>query len=275
MLDLLIVLFSFFSMQVTSIDQKEMPIIDDTSKWHPKMFYLVYPDLSLRFILPYEPDQSGVYNLFFISKESGETILLDTIKDNRRYLTPFSSGESRESRLLAMMNDHLPYLTPFSSGKYYDAVLLYNNGKYVKYDDFVFENGAEVDMRNQTIQPSDSVSEHWKMMRAFDDAISDRASDRNDMAVSSDFIIKGYVFSGFQRSPWEYETTVQIKSSETNVKTKSCTNDGYFEFDVENGIEQTLRVSAGLHLHNEINITASCGVFLVMKGFGKARKDPQ
>jgi len=43
--------------------------------------------------------------------------------------------------------------------------------------------------------------------------------------------------------------------------------------DVGDGSEQTLRVGPTLHSPVEINITASCGVFLVMKGFGKARRE--
>jgi len=248
----------------------EGALSSSADKWQPKMFYVIYPNFSLKFILPYEPDQSGFYNLFFISKESGETILLDTIKDDRRYLTPFSLEESGESRLL----DQQPCLTPFSPEKCYDVVLLYNNGKYVRYDDIIFENGVVVDMRNRSIQPSDSVSEHLKTMRSFDYAIGDRALYRDDLAMLG-FVIKGYVFSEFRRSPWEYRTDVEIKSGETVVKTKFCAGDGYFEINVEDDTEQTLRVSAGLHYNKEINITASCGVFLVMQGFGKARKDPQ
>ncbi len=76
-------------------------------KWHLEMFYIEFPGLSMSFMLPYEPDHSGVRNLFFISKESDETLLLDTIKDNKRYFTPFSSESC------------------------YDVVLLYNNSIYV------------------------------------------------------------------------------------------------------------------------------------------------
>jgi hypothetical protein len=226
-------------------------------KWHPKMFYIVMHDSSLRFILPYEPDQSGFYNLFFISKASGETRWFDTVKNNQRYFTPFSSGDR------------------------YDAVLLYNNGKYVRCNDIVFENGIEVDMSNQRIQPSDSLSERWKTMRSFGDTINGRASDRDDTAVS-DFIIKGYVFS---RSIDGVDYTWQIKGDTTwapvvqsngsIVKRKKCTYDGYFEIDVEDDSEQMLGFSAHFHALEEINMTAPCGLFLVMKGLGKARRVPK
>ena len=211
------------------------------------MFYVVLPNLSLRFILPYELDQSGFYNLFFISKESGDILLLDTIKNNQRYFTPLSSGRC------------------------YDIVLLYNNGKYVKHNDVIFENGTEVDMSNQHIQLSDSISKYWKIMRSFDYAITSRTSDSDDISVST-FIIKGYVFSE-RRGGFTWPAFV--KSRGANVKGKECNSDGYFEIDVEDESEQILNFSATVHVSKEINMKASCGIFLVMSEFGAARRDSQ
>jgi hypothetical protein len=239
---------------------------EDTSgvsggKWHPKMFYIVLPDLSLSFILPYEPDQSGVHNLLFISKESGvagETLLLDTIKNNQRYYTRFLYGI------------------------YYDAVLLYNNGKYVRKNCILFENGIEVDMRNERIQPSDSLSEQWKTMRAFDYAIHDRGAKRNDTATS-EFIMKGYVFSGYGEDRinyWENPWKASVKSKEY-VKGEwivkgECTTtvDGYFEFDLKDNTEQTLSVRSSMQPFDKTNIITGCGFIIVQPGFGRARKIP-
>ena len=133
----------------------------------------------------------------------------------------------------------------------------------------IFENGAEVDMRNQPIQPYDSFSEHWKTMRAFDYVIIDQASDSDDMAVS-DFVIKGYVFSEVSEStPWGGF----VRSSGTGVKEKECTDDGYFEIGIEDDTEQTLNVYAtGHNILEKNNIVASCGLILVLKEFGKAKK---
>ena len=226
--------------------------------WHPKMFYIVLPDLSLSFILPYEPDQSGFYNMFFISKESGETLLLDSIEDNIRHFTPFSSGSC------------------------YDVVVLYNNGKYVKHNDIIFENDAELDMSNQQIQRSNSVSEQWKTMRAFTDTINGRASGRDDMPMS-DYIIKGYVLSAtraFQQEQlWEgnppFFKILSGESEESIVKNENCSYDGYFKIDVEDESEQIFRFHGLTHVDKEINMTAPCGLFLLMRGFGKASKTSQ
>ncbi len=35
-------------------------------KWHSEMYYIEFSGLSMSFILPCEPDRSGVRNLFFI-----------------------------------------------------------------------------------------------------------------------------------------------------------------------------------------------------------------
>lgn len=242
-----------FSMRANIIDNEKNT---NASEWHPQMFYVLLPDLSLSFRLPYEPDQSGVHNLFFISKETGEMLFSDPVKDSRRDFASFLS----------------------SSGSIYDAILLYNSGKYVRYNDIVFENGAEVDMRNQRIQPADSVSEQWKTMKAFDYAISDRTPG-NDQISESDFIIKGYVFSEngdvfnktIESSPWQWK--ISVRSNGTHAKETTCTNDGYFEIDAEDNTEQELHFSATLHNNTEINIMPNCGFFLVMKVFGKAQKE--
>ena len=237
----------------------EDTLSSSVGKWHPKMFYIVMSNLRMKFILPYEPDQSGFYNLFFISKESERTLLFDTIVEDYWHRN----------------------LTPFSSENCYDVVLLYNNGKYVKQNDIIFENGTEVDMSNQRIQPSDSISEYWKMMRSFNNAIKDRASDRDNMTVSN-FNIRGYVYSNLydyvlnKAYTWQLEGSTEqydlaIQFSGTNVKSKRCTYDGYFEIDVEDDTEQTLSVSA-LRRTKKINITAPCGLLLVMEGFGRARR---
>lgn len=226
-------------------------------KWHPEMFYIELPGLSMSFMLPCESDRSGVHNLFFISKESGETLLLDTIKDNKRYFTPFSPGSC------------------------YDVVLLYNNGTYVKCNDIILENGIEVDMRNQRIQPSDSVSEYWKKnLRTFDYTIIDRASDGNDRSVS-EYVTKGYVFSsgignGEALGGASPEVGGMYASIDVGGKRVWTSADGYFEIDNKDDTEQTLSVGATVHGSIEkFNIPASCGLIVVLPVFGKARKVPR
>jgi hypothetical protein len=240
-------------------------VLEDTlsssaGKWHPKMFCIELPDLSLdfppfrrpvddlslRFIFPYEPDQSGFYNLFFISKESGETLLSDTVKENKRYFTPF---------------------LPRSC---YDVVLLYNNGKYVRCNDIVFEHGIEVDMSNQHIHPSDSLSEYWKTMRAFDDAIQDRTPDGDDTAVSES-IIKGYVFNS--DSGYTLKSSIIVGPFGAEKGKWTTASDGYFEIDIQDDAEQIFRIDDDRRQHlYKSNIRAGSGLILVLRGFGRARR---
>ena len=49
----------------------------DTSKWHPKKFYVIYTDKRITFRFPYEKEQSGVRNLLFLNKETGKICLFD------------------------------------------------------------------------------------------------------------------------------------------------------------------------------------------------------
>ena len=249
---LLIMMFMMFiihnSIPANSFQKEasEDTLNSSDGKWHPNMFYFVSPYLNVTFRLPYEPDQSGVYNLFLISKESGEILLLDTIKDNRRYITQFSYGS------------------------HYEVVLLYNNGKYVKDKDVIIENGASSDMRNLSIQPSDSLSKHLKTMRSFDDAITDRTSDSDDKSVS-DFIIKGYVFSEIHGGCTWAATFVKLSDDYGKVKGKWNTGDGYFEFDVKENIMQNLELFGTGHIFEDIIITARCGLILVLDESRSAR----
>ncbi|MPM87932.1 hypothetical protein SDC9_135033 [bioreactor metagenome] len=216
-------------------------------KWHPKMFYIELPGLSMSFMLPDEPGRSGVHNLLFISKESGETLLLDTIKENKRYFTPFSPGSC------------------------YDVTLLYNNSTYVRCNEIILENGIEVDMRNQPIQPSDATSEHWeKTLRAFDYAIIDREPVGNERSPSG-YMTKGYVFSNGigKGEAWGASVYLGDKQIET-------TADGYFEIENKEDTEQTLLIGATLHsTFEKSNIIANCGLVVVLPDFGRARRVPR
>ncbi len=244
---LLLIMQLIFDNPMSAKDHlQNTPADISTGKWHPEMFYIELPGLSMSFILPGEPERSGVYNLFFISRESGEVLLLDTVKENKRYFTPFSPG-----------NCH-------------DVVLLYNNSTYVRYNDIILENGIEIDMRNQPIQPSDAVSEHWKKtLRAFDYAVIDRTSDGNESNVS-EYVTKGYLFSGVNMEDMDKYTSLQIGDKRIGI-----TADGYFEIEHKENREQTLSVSAMVHGSIvKSNIPASSGLVIVLPGFGKARREP-
>ncbi|MDR0540852.1 MAG: hypothetical protein LBH19_01425 [Dysgonamonadaceae bacterium] len=202
------------------------------SVWHPETFYVVYPDMKLTFKLPHEKDQSGVANLLFKNKETGTIHLLDTVKNNERYCNQLS-------------------------GKY-DAILLYNNGKYILYNDVLFEKNisTEVNMENLNIQSCDSDSQYWLTLRKFNTAIGSRVFLEN-YATDSKKKIRGYIFH--ERG----EGLMGAGICQEDNRCKITLSDGYFEIDVDS--YQTLKV---LYLGIEdqtINIKTNSGLFLVTK----------
>ena len=243
---LFVMLFGCFSIQARIIDKEilaKMEVIDaDTDKWHPKMFYVVLPNLSLSFVLPYEPEQSGVHNIFFISKKSGETLLLDTVKNNERYVN----------------------FTLFSSGDSYDAVLLYNNGKYVKYNDIVFDNITEVNMEKDYVHPPDSASRQWLTMRAFNTAVGERGNliKKGGSNTIGSKKIWGYSFDERGESAGGLITMVKIK----DTILMKIYNDGYFEVDVDDeDTQHILEINTMGHRQEVIKLPANSGLVILMK----------
>lgn len=218
-----------FSMQANMIDKKENA---DEDKWHPENFYIVYPDMKLTFELPYEKDRSGVANLLF--REKGGTIhLLDTIKNNGRYY----------NRL---------------SGKY-DAILLYNNGKYIVCDDVVFEKDvdSQIDMEKLSVQPADSDSQQWLTLRKFTDSIGGRERVFIKKAVS-ERKMRGYLLieDGFA-------------SNYPLVGRKECTFDGYFEVDPDDETDTlTLEFFCIGHNFEHLAVEANSGIFYILDSPG-------
>ncbi len=213
--------------------------IDRAFKWHPEEIYIICLDMKIKFKLPYEKDQSGVANLLFQSKESGEIHLFDTVKNNRRYYNWLSGN--------------------------YDAILLYNNGKYIKKSDVIFEKNTstEVEMARDDVHSSDSKSLHWLTLRTFNAAIDDRVIRKNYTTVSEKKI-RGYIFNNVTKGPiWTWITATDIdgikrESFATNI------SDGYFELDIDDVNQPLIFLGIGC-IKKEINITADSGLILVLE----------
>ncbi|MDR1116164.1 MAG: hypothetical protein LBL33_08485 [Tannerella sp.] len=232
------------SMQVRSqtAPSGRYPVVADTGKWHPEEIQILWPQSKLIFNLPCEDERSGVANLLFQSKDTGEIFLIDTIQDSERYF-----------------NYHL------FSGKY-NAILLYNNGKYIKCDDVFFEKGTtkEVNMGNLIIQPADSESSRWLALRSFNLAIVERQflrNLRNDTIISKNKV-RGYVFNG---NNWKAFSRF-IVMSKNNDDRKSHGNidhsDGYFELHIDDDIIQIIKLFG--FVPSEIVIRSNSGVIIVM-----------
>jgi len=242
-----VLLFTAYYCQTVTAQNKNMfippvdsvfPLITDTSfVWHPEAIYVILPDMKLEFDLPYEKDQSGVANLLFQDKLSGEIYLLDTIKiryrTNARFYTLFPPAR-------------------------YDAILLYNNGKYIRYNDVVFEKGVNtvVDMEKLSMQQTDSESRHWLGLRRFLTSIGTRQLTKDECAYSEKKV-RGYIFfeDGSVGS-----ALVSRLGEKTGIPMKG---DGYFEIDADN--YQTLEIICYAAETQYINIKSNSGLILVTK----------
>ena len=259
-----ILLFSFHNRQTVTAQSKNTEqqtveyinsryqIATDTNfVWNPEAIYVILPNMKLEFKLPHEKDQSGVANLLFQDMTSGEIHLLDTIKNSvERDIVGNNINTVSNFR----------YFTQRIPGKY-NAILLYNNGKYIRYNDVVFEKGADrvVDMENLSVsvQPADSESQHWLNLRRFITAIGTRKLPEND-ASNSERKIQGYIF-------WEDGDALQGAGvyGKDEKQFANSLNDGYFEINADDC--QTLKIMFLGVETQYINIKSNSGLFLMLK----------
>ena len=124
----------------------ETEVTRDTGKYYPANVCIYNCGRTvkqfLKFKLPHEKDQSGMANILFKNKNSGEIFTLD-------YLIHQSSPDNPSYYIRA-------YRAVFFSGRY-DVIFLYNNGKYIKYPDVLFENNMSIDV-DFTIEKSIEIN---------------------------------------------------------------------------------------------------------------------
>lgn len=237
--------------------------------WHPKEFRLIYPQMRLTFKLPYEEDQSGVRNLLFQHKETGKILLLDEEdRTHYRIYTKFYSDEQAAGK--------------FSFDKY-DAILLYNNGKYIKYNDITFDMNSfiAIDMTQCIVQPSCNESQQWLTMRAFiaplgvEQELKRRAMitarfgkttdyDMNTFSTYSSFPIKirGYTF---RECGWSQSICPNSGDYQEKTFQPGCRHDGYFELGLDGSNQSLFFVFALTHYPLEIPAPqVDCGLFIVL-----------
>ena len=221
----------------------------DTSRWHPEEFRIIYPDMKITFNLPLEKDKSGVRNLFFQSTETGNIIMLDE---------EIKGPEPRS-------------YTKFDYCKY-NMILLYNNGKYIKYDNIEFKKNSsiDIDLTKSVLCDPDSQSKELLTMRAFNTVIGDSKRmmkiDKDEKTIASSdsgIEIRGYVFA-------EY-----LESSSPDCHIFGGTNfsrplafsqsDGFFLVELSN-TSLPIHITRGKVLKPiELYLTKDCGLFIVME----------
>ncbi len=109
--------------------------------WHPTRIYFSLPDKKLNFRLPEEKDSTGVANLFFKDCTTGELIYPDTLVRMNRIYSRLPAGT-------------------------YDAILLYNNGKYLKQEALPVKSYSylDVNMESLPLHEADSLSAGWLLL---------------------------------------------------------------------------------------------------------------
>lgn len=234
---------------VEDLDSLNWLVTDTSFVWNPEVIYVIFPDIKLEFKLPYEKDQSGVANLLFQDITTGEFFLLDTIKNDAKKII---DKDFRPHTINAVRK-----ATMFQKGRY-DAILLYNNGKYVRCNDVLFEKGVDmvVDMKKLSIQPSDTESQYWLTFRKFITSIGMREFDKNG-AIDSERKIRGYIFDEYGYA--FYGVLVIRLGGNIGINAKT---DGYFEIYVED--YQTLKITS-IDVEHYINIKSNSGLFFMTK----------
>lgn len=116
----------------------------ETSKWFPQNITIMQNGMNMTFRLPAEKDSTGVSNLLFRSHETGKILFPDQFEYGTRKYSSIPQGT-------------------------YDIILLYNNGKYLKYENASFRANTyiEVKMFGSILYEADPESMKWLALRTY------------------------------------------------------------------------------------------------------------
>ncbi|TWV15697.1 hypothetical protein FQ707_01550 [Bacteroidaceae bacterium HV4-6-C5C] len=227
--------------------------------WLPKAIYIAWPDMKLDFMLPDEKDRTGVANLLFRDRESGEILLLDSVKNN-----PLYKSKSFISQSITNIKD-ARYYTRFNLGSY-DAILLYNNGKYIRYDNITFNKDMHqiIDMGQQPLLLADAESRNWLAQRKFKTIVGERTLYKNYKTILNRKI-SGYVFFENGRDVCS-EAIISCFFENSEPKRVKCSYDGYFEVDIDDNAKNvTLEIGyIGCETYKR-EAEANSSLFIVLK----------
>jgi hypothetical protein len=211
-------------------------IFDTTAVWHPRRILVVWPEMRLDFLLPRENNRSGVANLLLRDRYTGEIRLLDSAKDNPEYeqmvLLGFSNDTPSRPVLGIDTIKHRRYANHFEPGLY-DAIVLYNNGKYITYEEISFEKEMQkvVDMTKLRLHKSDKNSQEWLKFRKFTDIVDKRTLIKNYDGTSPHKII-GYLFRPSGQAAYQSSFISLLKDNKTE-RVANTSFDGFFEMDID------------------------------------------
>lgn len=206
----------------------------ETQQWYPRSIYISQHSMNMNFRLPVEIDSTGVSNLLFRSHSTNRMLFPDRFENRTR------------------MYSEIPQAT-------YDVILLYNNGKYIRYDSIPLKKNAytEVNMAGLRLHEADSLSLKWLALRTYSGIIGTRyPSPEHNTTLYSRPLIKrsiGNIVTGFifdNTGEPLIGVTVHIKGTRYGTISNL---DGYFEIDMSN-TDNTLVFSYIGFRTKEINV---------------------
>lgn len=138
-------------------------LVDEYRKgrsWHPSSIYLSLPDKQLCFHLPAEKDSTGVANLLFRDANTGNIIYPDTVIRGKRMYSKLGAGM-------------------------YSAILLYNNGKYLRQDSLMIRPNTylDVNMESLPLHHRDMLSVVWLELGGESGFIGTNSPDYRKMRI--------------------------------------------------------------------------------------------
>lgn len=184
--------------------------------WHPTRIYFSLPDKKLNFRLPEEKDSTGVANLFFKDCTTGELIYPDTLVSMSRIYSRLPAGT-------------------------YDAILLYNNGKYLKQEALPVKSYSylDVNMESLSLHEADSLSAGWLLLGGRG-MIGTNHPSYKEMTITQYVRNYGGKVCGYVTDA-AGEALIGCSVLVKGTREGTITNlDGYFEMDCDRRGEQLL-----------------------------------
>lgn len=211
--------------------------------WHPQSIYVRGLDKTLCVRLPVEKDSTGVANLLFLDCETEKIVYPDTLDLNEKN------------------NSSLPAGT-------YDVALLYNNGKYLRYDSVTLPTCHYIDMNlsSAMLHEKDSLSSQWLWLQKQLNSVRTTRPENKRLQISKTKWldgnrIRGYVYSEDDGEP-VIGASVIVKGTQNGTVTDL---DGYFELMCERGRSNTLQFRFIGMLTEEITVSSNAELNVMMK----------
>lgn len=224
----------------------------ETKDWHPGAIQISQNRLNLKFLLPIEKDSTGVSNLLFKNHETGRLIYPDKFSNSSRVYSNIPEGT-------------------------FDVILLYNNGKYIRFDSIPFRINAytQIDMRKLSVHEKTAESKKWLLLRtrslennaprsyntSYNSTIGQTTTlyARPSMFRRTGNTVTGYVYDN-SKEPL-IGVTVQLKGTTYGAVTDI---DGHFEIDVDSH-NQTLVFSYIGYESKTLDVTPGSEIEVILE----------